>query len=104
MGDPETLRPQRSRAPVTTEGKTSWVGRDWMRKLLQTTVVEQNRRDYLRREDVDAVSVAAAALVAMGGDGRWVETGECSAAAAAVRGSGGMRLRLPQARSAAVPC
>ena len=85
MGDPETLRPQRSRAPVTTEGKTSWVGRDWMRKLLQTTVVEQNRRDYLRREDVDAVSVAAAALVAMGGGGGGERSG------AAVRG-----MRLPR--------
>jgi len=70
-----------------------------MRLLLETIVGEQNRRACLRREDV-----AVAALVAMGGDGRWVETGECSAAAAAVRGSGGMRLRLPQARSAAVPC
>jgi len=56
-----------------------------MRKLLQTTVVEQNRRDYLRREDVDAVSVAAAALVAMGGGGGGERSG------AAVRG-----MRLPR--------
>lgn len=66
MGDSETLRPQRGRAPVTREGKTSWVRRDWTRLLLETIVGEQNRRACLRREDVAAMSVAAAALVAMG--------------------------------------
>jgi NADH:ubiquinone oxidoreductase subunit D len=49
-----------------------------MRLLLETIVGEQNRIAYLRREDVAAVSVAAAAaLVAMAADGRSVGVEWC---------------------------
>lgn len=64
MGDPETVRPQRGRAPVAGGRRTRWIRRDSLKGIVRG----RNRRAHLRREDVAAVRVAAAALVAMGAE------------------------------------
>jgi hypothetical protein len=97
VGNPETLRPQRGRAPVTRGGKDELgpagldaiAARNYCRKAESKRLPEERgrgRRDRGCRRP--------------GRHGRrWPMGGECSAAAAAVRGCGCRRPAVPRSRA-----